>query len=600
MRPASLRITMALLLAAPLSASAQQADVVFAHQFESGAASLSPGLVFVPSFATSTGLAGPLLLQLDEPAAANTFVPIVSLAPDHLTVENGGVTVLQGEDSAVVTMTGLTSDPTPVLVRASLGNQVYASVRVFHDNEPRRVVSLRPDALRIAPGGQRMLIATIDLPGITTGTAVDLSVSPLGAGALSTPIMVAANSFSKSFVYTDNNVTEFATVFASADGTPAVQASIQQSPIGKLVINEVDYDQPVADSTEFIEIHNRSPDTVPLNGMAVVLVNGSDSTEYARFDLADAAASLAPGGYLVLGSTGLSVPGGVPFIDIGADSVIHNGAPDGIAIVDTDAVTVIDALSYEGSIVAAQIDGFANPVNLVEGTALAALDDGTGTASLSRLPNGIDNGNANTDFALTATLTPGASNSAPAPVSHLVINEVDYDQIGTDVNEFIEIYNGTGAPVSLANYRLALVNGATAPNPASYLVVDLSSAGTLAAGEYLVVRSSTVAVAPGALTINFAASQDSIQNGAPDGIALMDIGTNTLVDALSYEGSITSATIIGFTGTFNLVEGTAFASADSNTTDVSLSRRPNGTDTDNAATDWALITSITPGAANPD
>lgn len=598
MRPDLLRTTMALLLIAPLTISAQQGDVVFSHQFESGAVSLSPGLVFVQSLETSTGLAGPLLLQLDQPVATDTFVPIVSLAPDQLIVENGGVTVLQGQDSAVVTMTGLINDPTPVLVRASFGNQVYASVRVFNDFDQRRVVSLRPDVLRIGPGGQRTLIATLDLPAKSTGTAIDLSVSPVNAGLFTTPITVAANAFSHSFTYTDNFFGVPATLYASADGTTAAQASFLHSPIGKLVINEVDYDQPIVDAAEFIEVHNNSPDTVPLNDIAVVLINGSNNAEYARFALSDAAPSLAPGGYLVLGSTGLSLPGGVPFIDIGADSVIHNGAPDGIAIIDADASTVIDALSYEGSISAAQIDGFANPVSLVEGTALAAIDDGAGTASLSRLPNGTDNGNANTDFALTATLTPGTSNSAPAPVNHLIINEVDYDQVGTDVNEFIEIYNGTGAPVSLANYRLALINGAAIP--ASYLVVNLSGAGTLAAGQYLVVRSGTVAVAPGALTINFALPQDNIQNGAPDGIALMDIGTNTVVDALSYEGSISSATIAGFTGTFNLVEGAPFPLADSNASEMSLSRRPNGTDTNDAATDWGLIATMTPGAANPD
>ena len=51
---------------------------------------------------------------------------------------------------------------------------------------------------------------------------------------------------------------------------------------------------------------------------------------------------------------------------------------------------------------------------------------------------------------------------------------------------------------------------------------------------------------------------------------------------------------------FDLVEGTPLAAtvADSNTVNGSLSRLPNRTDTNNAATDWAFTTTPTPGAAN--
>ena len=52
--------------------------------------------------------------------------------------------------------------------------------------------------------------------------------------------------------------------------------------------------------------------------------------------------------------------------------------------------------------------------------------------------------------------------------------------------------------------------------------------------------------------------------------------------------------------TYNLVEGTALDESvvDSNTVAGSLSRIPNGSDTNNAATDWAFTTTLTKGAAN--
>jgi vibriolysin len=188
----------------------------------------------------------------------------------------------------------------------------------------------------------------------------------------------------------------------------------------------------------------------------------------------------------------------------------------------------------------------------------------------------------------------GSYTGGSAGTGHLVINEVEYDEIGTDSGEFVEIYNGTSAPVNLSGYSLVLVNGDTST---SYLTQSLSSAGTLAAGQYLVVGNPSVTAAAGALKINFSAGSDKIQNGAPDGVAL--INGSTLVDAISYEGSITAASITGV-GTVSLVEGTALAAsvADSNTATKSLARYPNGTDTGNASTDWTLRSVVTPGAAN--
>lgn len=177
----------------------------------------------------------------------------------------------------------------------------------------------------------------------------------------------------------------------------------------------------------------------------------------------------------------------------------------------------------------------------------------------------------------------------------LVINEVDYDQSGTDSISFIEIFNPSCNIVSLNALAVVLVNG---NDNTEYSRFNLSTAGaSLTAGQYLVIRNSTVTISAGALSMN--ASGDFIQNGAPDGIALIDTSTNAVIDALSYEGSITAATITGFTGTVSLVEGNAFSGADTNDNLNALARSPDGTDSDDASSDWVLTTTITPGAANP-
>ncbi len=160
----------------------------------------------------------------------------------------------------------------------------------------------------------------------------------------------------------------------------------------------------------------------------------------------------------------------------------------------------------------------------------------------------------------------------PPESAKLVINEVDYDQVGADANGFVEIHNTGGAEADLSNVDLVAVNGG---DGLEYAREQLT--GTLAAGAYLAVAIE-------------------LQNGAPDGIALLDGAT--LVDALSYEGAITAATIGG--QTYNLVEGTMLPAtvADSNTADGSLIRNPDGKDTNDAASDWAFTTTLTRGAAN--
>jgi hypothetical protein len=157
------------------------------------------------------------------------------------------------------------------------------------------------------------------------------------------------------------------------------------------VINEIDYDQVGADSAGFVEIANVGTEAATLDGIALVLVNGGDGSEYDRAALTG---SLAPGAYLT--------------IDIEA----QNGAPDGVALVDTVTAVLLDALSYEGAITAATIDG--QSYSLVEGTALdaAVADSNTVDGSLSRIPDGQDTDDAASDWEFTETKTPGAANVA--------------------------------------------------------------------------------------------------------------------------------------------------------------------------------------------
>lgn len=209
------------------------------------------------------------------------------------------------------------------------------------------------------------------------------------------------------------------------------------------------------------------------------------------------------------------------------------------------------------------------------GTALATVDGFAGTActTFDGEPGRVEVGATATDL-ITFTCETGGAPPPPAGAARLVLNEVDYDQVGADTGGFVEIANTGDAAAMLEGIALVLVNGG---DGAEYGRKALT--GTLAAGAHLQID-----VDP--------------QNGEPDGLALLDTAAGTLLDALSYEGAIAAATIAG--ATFDLVEGTMLPAdvADSNTVDGTLARIPDGQDGNDAATDWAFTTTPTPGGAN--
>lgn len=167
-----------------------------------------------------------------------------------------------------------------------------------------------------------------------------------------------------------------------------------------------------------------------------------------------------------------------------------------------------------------------------------------------------------------------------ASASHaaVIINEVDYDQPGADTAEFIELFNNGSEQVSLDGYHLELVNGS---NSSVYRSIDISGFH-LAAGAYFVVCNDASLVQN--CQFDFTNSSGWIQNGSPDAIALFD--SQQLIDALSYEGDLS-----GYT------EGNSITVADSNSIQLSLSRLPNGTDSNLNSLDFGSGC-LTPGTAN--
>jgi endonuclease I len=108
--------------------------------------------------------------------------------------------------------------------------------------------------------------------------------------------------------------------------------------------------------------------------------------------------------------------------------------------------------------------------------------------------------------------------SAPPAGAAVWINEIHYDNAGTDAGEFFELAGSAG--LSLTGWSIVAYNGS---NGAPYATVPL--VGTL----------PDQAGCAGALSFPLA----GLQNGSPDGLALLD-AEGAIVEFLSYEGTFTA------------------------------------------------------------
>ena len=170
----------------------------------------------------------------------------------------------------------------------------------------------------------------------------------------------------------------------------------------------------------------------------------------------------------------------------------------------------------------------------------------------------------------------GVCVTSPEP---LVINEIDYDQNGTETAEFLEILHTGSQPASLVHYLVEAYNGATAE---VYDVFKLVEAGDqLPPSQYLVIGSSSLGDA-----LSIEVPDGFLQNGGTSGDALRVIMTDgTVIDSMSYDGYV-----LGWTeGQFG---------ADDDPGNGSLCRCPDGVDTGFNDADFFVTQNMTPGAAN--
>ncbi|HEV2884645.1 MAG TPA: Calx-beta domain-containing protein [Pyrinomonadaceae bacterium] len=186
-----------------------------------------------------------------------------------------------------------------------------------------------------------------------------------------------------------------------------------------ILINEIDSDTPSTDVLEFVELYDGGVGNTPLDGLVIILYNGSNDRAYAAFDL-DGMTTDA-NGYFVLGNIGLAnedmvLPNGTLqngpdavaiYIGNGAD-FITSGASATLVKVDN---TLIDAIVYDVS--ASAPDTGLTPL-LLSGSQVneGAGAGGSSVNSLQRCPNGSGGARSTTSY-ISAAPSHDATNTCP-------------------------------------------------------------------------------------------------------------------------------------------------------------------------------------------
>jgi len=170
----------------------------------------------------------------------------------------------------------------------------------------------------------------------------------------------------------------------------------------------------------------------------------------------------------------------------------------------------------------------------------------------------------------------------PTPSELLVINEIDYDQPGTDDAEFIEIKNNGQTAVNLDNYEVRTINNGAPPSIGH--AFDLPNV-SLASGDYFVICAQS-GNTPNC-DMDVSPDTNLLQQG-PDAVALFfkSASSEVLVDTVSYGGDTPGYTETAGTIADNVSLGT-----------VGLSRFPDGQDTNDNSADF-ILSCISPGLAN--
>lgn len=333
-------------------------------------------------------------------------------------------------------------------------------------------------------------------------------------------------------VDTDDNDDDFSFRCITPGGPNNDPNSVCFTP--KLVINEFNYADPSGEEFDFVELKNIDTVDIDLGDFRLDNFNFLNGTSI------NLNGNLAPNDYYVVGAMN-----GVPSIDlsyaVASDYVV--GLAHSLALKFLPRNVDSDLVGLEALAPAA------------EGAPISTSDDGSFVEYLqgySRIPDGVDGNNNDADFQVRCH-TPGEENGGDSTcVSVMVINEVD--KLGaTGDSVHVELFNRTPIQADLDGFILEFDDAANLDS----IILD----GTIGIQGYRVFSIPSAGFDSDHVTI-----------------MLQDTQSTTIVDRLTI-----AQNPIGLPNTEN-----EFTTLDASQT-LSISRIPNGEDTNDNGNDFALV-----------
>ncbi len=482
------------------------------------------------SIPVQISIRGDTKVELDE-----TFTISLSIsgAPAGVTVANSPMTVtILNDDAATVTIANVSQNEgnagtTPFTFTVTLNGQVDAAVSMdFATLDGSATIANNDYATNsgaVTPfaangGASQTRTITVNVNGDMTFEGNETFLVRLSALAAS-----------------GRNVS-FSPAGATLDGT----GTIVNDDLPPVIINEVDADQVGTDAMEFVELYDGGVGNTNLNGLVLVLYNGSNDLSYLAIDL-DGFTTNA-NGYFIAGNSG--VPGvdavfGNDILQNGQDAValfVGNATdfPTGTAVTTTN---LIDALVYD----TADPDDPGLLVLLNAGQ--PQIDEnggGDGTChSMQRIPNG-SGGPRNTSTYQALPPTPDAANFIP--IVSIAVSPASTPEDG----------------VPNLTYTITRTGATTCPLSVPFTVTGTATSGT----DYAALAASPVTIPAGSISTTLVVNPNTDNTVEPDETVII-----TLTDGTSYDlgtgaatGTITNddAATVTLSGGASQNEGTTF------------------------------------------
>jgi len=282
----------------------------------------------------------------------------------------------------------------------------------------------------------------------------------------------------------------------TAEITVNVADTVETPPTDVVITEIMANPSAVSDSAgEWFEIFNTTDNDIDINGWTIQDADNDSHTINNGGPLI-----LAAGGYLVLGNNADTASNGGVAVDYQYSGFILANSADEV-ILSNSAGGIEDSVFYDGSF------------PLASGASMEVIDPAADNENAANWQA------ATTSFGDGDLGSPGSGDFGGGGSLDIRINEVHYDDQGADDGEFVEIRVEAGGDISGYSVELVNGNGATTYNSLNVADMVMTSDGSY---DYYVWSPS------------------SIQNGAPDGIALID-GEGTTLEFLSYEGSMVGA-----------------------------------------------------------